>query len=296
VRLLSSETPDQGAPHRSTPNGKSDSRVSPSVTEDNRPPAYLSHVVGDALRQATESRLLDLVRSEPVPRHLAIIMDGNRRFAEAHGLLTTEGHRKGRDTLEELLNWCLDVGIRILTVYALSTENFARPPEELAVLMDLFARSFQQIAVDERVHRYRIRVRAIGNKTALPVNVQAAIQRAEEATAHYDQYFYNVAIAYGGRDEIVEAIRRLAREVQAGRLAPEAITPEMVSQNLYTADLPDPDLVFRTSGEERISNFLLWQSAYSELYFSDVLWPGLTQLDFLRAIRAYQTRRRRYGH
>ncbi len=266
------------------------------MPDEPRPPAYLSHVVGDAIRQATERRLLDLVKSEPVPRHLAIIMDGNRRFAEAHGLLATEGHRKGRDTLEQLLNWCLDVGIRILTVYALSTENFARPPEELEVLMDLFTRSFDEIATDARVHRHQIRVRAIGDRAALPVRVQEAIRRAEEATARYDQYFYNVAIAYGGRDEIVEAIRRLAQEVRAGRLEPEQITPELVAQNLYTADLPDPDLVFRTSGEERISNFLLWQSAYSELYFSDVLWPGLTELDFLRAIRAYQTRRRRYGH
>jgi tritrans,polycis-undecaprenyl-diphosphate synthase [geranylgeranyl-diphosphate specific] len=161
--------------------------------------------------------------------------------------------------------------------------------------MDLFEQSFRDIATDERVHRYRIRVRSIGDREVLPQRVQDAIAIAESATKDYDNYRYNVALAYGGRDEIVEAIRDLAREVRAGRLEPEAIDAKMVSSHLYTSDLPDPDLVLRTSGEERISNFLLWQSAYSELYFSDVMWPGLTRLDFLRAIWTFQTRQRRYG-
>ncbi|MGB6501509.1 MAG: polyprenyl diphosphate synthase [Thermoplasmata archaeon] len=256
---------------------------------------YLSHVVGDALRDLTEKRLTELVRGEPVPRHLAIIMDGNRRFAEREGLDVKGGHAKGRDTLEELLDWCLDLGIRILTVYALSTENLARPKEELEGLMDLFDRSLRDIATDERVHRHRIRVRVFGNRALLPARVQEAIGIAERATEQYAEYRYNVALGYGGRDEIVDAIRALAREVQAGRLDPAAIDSDAVSRHLYTADLPDPDLIFRTSGEERISNFLLWQSAYSELYFSDVMWPGLTRLDFLRAIRSFQVRRRRYG-
>ncbi len=255
----------------------------------------ITGLVGDAIRRATERRLLAQIVREPVPKHLAIIMDGNRRFAEERGLNVREGHERGKDRLEELLNWCLEVGIRILTVYALSTENLNRPKSEVDSLMELFERSFREIATDERVHRHRIRVRAIGKRSVLPERVRAAIDVAEAATRDYDQYFYNVAIAYGGRDEIVEAIRSLAREVASGRLAPEAIDAATVSRHLYTADLPDPDLVFRTSGEERISNFLLWQSAYSELYFSDVLWPGLTELDFLRAIRAYQTRRRRFG-
>lgn len=256
----------------------------------------LSGLFGVALREATERRLLELIRKNPIPRHLAIIMDGNRRFASAHGMLTAEGHVRGKDKIEELLDWCLEVGIRVLTVFALSTENLSRPPEEVDDLMDLFEKSFRDIAVDERVHRYRIRVRSIGDREILPRRVQAAIEVAERATKDYDAYRYNVAIAYGGRDEIVEAIRVLAREVRAGRLDPEAIDAKMVSEHLYTSDLPDPDLVLRTSGEERISNFLLWQSAYSELYFSDVMWPGLTRLDFLRAIRTFQTRQRRYGH
>ncbi len=269
------------------------------MDEEARPrsttPPYLSHAVAGALRETTERQLLEKVREGPLPRHLAIIMDGNRRFAADHGLLIEIGHVRGKDKLEELLNWCLEVGIRILTVYGLSTENFRRSSDELTALMDLFARSFREIANDPRVHRHHIRVRAIGHVGLLPKEVQEAIAIAEKATAAYTEYTYNVAIAYGGREEIVDAIRELAGEVQAGRLRPDQIDSAMVSAHLYTADLPDPDLVFRTSGEERISNFLLWQSAYSELYFSDVMWPGLTKVDFLKAIRAFQNRQRRFG-
>jgi len=259
------------------------------------PAPYLSQIVGEKLRDLQERRLLELVKAEAVPKHLAIIMDGNRRFATEHGLGVQTGHERGRDTLEELLDWCLEIGIRILTVYALSTENFSRPTDELEGLMDLFDKSLRDIATDERVHRNQIRVRVIGNRSALPARVQDAIAIAEKATAGYSAYQYNVALAYGGRDEIVQAIRSLAEEVRAGHLEPSAIDHEAVARHLYTADLPDPDLIFRTSGEERISNFLLWQSAYAELYFSDVYWPGLTRLEFLRAIRSFQMRRRRYG-
>ena len=258
-------------------------------------PRYLSQLLAGAFRDATERQLLAKVASAPVPKHLAIIMDGNRRFAAGHALMIEEGHERGKDKLEEILNWCLEVGLRVLTVYALSTENLNRPPEELEPLMDLFTRSFNEVAVDERVHRHKIRVRAFGNRAALPARVVEAIERAEAATRDYNEYRYNVAIAYGGREEIVLAIRKLAQEVRDGKLEPEAIDSALVASQLYTADLPDPDLVFRTSGEERISNFLLWQSAYSELYFSDVLWPGLTKVEFLRAIRAFQNRQRRFG-
>ena len=258
-------------------------------------PAYLSHAVGDALREIQEKRLLEIVRKGPIPHHLAIIMDGNRRFARSMGLTVKDGHEKGRDTLEELLDWCLELNIPILTVYALSTENLNRSKDEIDSLMDLFDRSLRQIAVDERVHRHQIRVRVIGNRDLLPPRVQQAVEIAERATEQYHEYRYNVALGYGGRDEIVRAIRALAREVKDGTLAPEAIDSADVARHLYTADLPDPDLILRTSGEERISNFLLWQSAYSELYFSDVLWPGLTRLEFLRAIRTFQLRHRRYG-
>ena len=222
-------------------------------------------------------------------------MDGNRRFARDHGLIVEEGHLRGKDKLEELLNWCLEVGVRILTVYALSTENLNRAPEEVSQLMDLFAESFREIAADARVHKHRIHVAAIGNRSVLRADVVEAIELAERATKDYSDYFYNVAIAYGGREEIVHAIRKIATQVAAGTLRPDQIDDRKVSENLYTANLPDPDLVLRTSGEERISNFLLWQVAYSELYFSDVMWPGLTKTEFLRAIRTFQLRRRNFG-
>ena len=269
--------------------------MTPDEPRSDEPPRYLSQAIAGAYREAAERQLRQRILSDPVPRHLAIIMDGNRRFAASHGLLIAEGHVQGREKLEELLNWCLEVGIRILTVYALSTENLSRPKEEVDRLMDLFTQGFRDIAVDERVHKHKIRVRAIGKRELLPSGVQEAIRVAETATASYDQYFYNVAIAYGGREEILSAIRQLAREVKAGTLDPDSIEERTVANRLYTANLPDPDLILRTSGEERISNFLLWQSAYAELYFADVLWPGLTKLDFFRAIRAFQDRRRRYG-
>jgi tritrans,polycis-undecaprenyl-diphosphate synthase [geranylgeranyl-diphosphate specific] len=256
---------------------------------------YLSHILGGALRDAQERQLLERIRRAPVPRHLAIIMDGNRRFARTAGLLVEEGHLEGKHKLEELLDWCLEIGLKVLTVYALSTENFRRSKEEVEALMRLFTEAFRDIAVDERVHQHRIRVRAIGNRAMLPPELTEAIDRAEEATKEYDSYLYNVAIGYGGREEIVHAIQELAREVRDGRIVPEQIDAARVSAHLYTAELPDPDFVLRTSGEERISNFLLWQTAYAELYFSDVLWPGLTRLDFFRAIDAFQRRQRRYG-
>ncbi len=260
-----------------------------------RPRRGLGETLAQAAGDAMEQRLLSQIQGGPIPRHLAIIMDGNRRFARGHGLLRVEGHLRGKEKLEELLNWCLEVGLRTLTVYALSTENLTRDTEEVHELMDLFTESFRKIADDPRVHRHRIRVRALGSRERLPARVQEAIRYAEERTRDHDQYFYNVAIAYGGREDILQAIRAIAREVEQGRVKPEAIDEAMVSNHLYTQDLPDPDLIFRTSGEERISNFLLWQSAYAELYFCDVLWPGLRKLDFLRAIHDYQRRQRRYG-
>ncbi|MCI4370960.1 MAG: polyprenyl diphosphate synthase, partial [Thermoplasmata archaeon] len=172
-------------------------------TPPNPPGRSFSTVVAGALKDARERQLLERVRKGPVPRHLAIIMDGNRRFASGHGMLISEGHVRGRDKLEQLLDWCLEAGVRILTVYALSTENLDRPKDELDALMDLFARSFTDVVTDPRVHRNRIRVRAIGNLRLLRPDVQEAIARAEQATKDYTEYQYNVAIAYGGREEIL---------------------------------------------------------------------------------------------
>ncbi|EQD36592.1 Di-trans-poly-cis-decaprenylcistransferase-like protein, partial [mine drainage metagenome] len=190
------------------------------------------------------------MRAEPVPNHLAIIMDGNRRFAGAHGMNVPNGHAAGRDTLERVLDWCLEVGVRVLTVYALSTENFSRSPDEVEGLMELFDQALRDIATDPRVHRNQIRVRVLGNRELLPARVQEAIAIAERATEQYSAYRYNVALAYGGRDEILRAVRSLAQDVRDGKLEPDQIDSAAVSRRLYTADLPDPDLIFRTSGEE----------------------------------------------
>ena len=233
--------------------------------------------------------------SDKVPRHVAIIMDGNRRFASQMGMDPLTGHAVGRDKLEEIVNWCLDIGIRVLTVFAFSTENLKRSPREVEALMRLFVENFRKAGDDERAHKNKIRIRAIGQISMLPTDVQDAIRYAEERTKDYDQYFFNLAIAYGGREEILQAIRGIASKVKEGKMKIEDISEESFSKMLYTSDLPDPDLILRTSGEERISNFLLWQLAYSELYFADVYWPGMRRIDFLRAIRDYQRRVRRYG-
>lgn len=256
----------------------------------------ISRIISDAAYQAYERKILREVQQAKVPHHVAIIMDGNRRFANEWGLPSLEdGHKKGKDKLEEVLDWCLDIGVKILTVYAFSTENFSRQDKEVQALMRLFKENFYRVGDDERVHKHGIRVRVLGQRHLLPPEVQEAIAYAEGRTSHYKNYMFNLAVAYGGREEILEAIRNVVAEAKAGRLSPEQVDEKFFSRRLYTADIPDPDLVLRTSGEERISNFLLWQLAYSELYFVDVYWPGFRKIDFLKAIRSYQMRLRRYG-
>ncbi len=256
----------------------------------------VSKIVSDAAYQAYERRLLHQVKGMAVPNHVAIIMDGNRRFAREIGLGNAlDGHTKGRDKLEEVLEWCLEVGVHILTVYAFSTENVKRPTDEIQHLMHLFAENFRRVGDDARVHQHKIKITVFGDLGVLPKEVQDAIAYAEDRTKDYEAYRFNLAVAYGGREEILQAIRDVVREAQTGRIRPEDIDERFFSRRLYTADLPDPDLVLRTSGEERISNFLLWQLAYSELYFVDVYWPGFRKIDFLRALRSYQMRRRRFG-
>jgi len=255
----------------------------------------ISRAISSAAYQTYEKRLLKEVKAANVPHHVAIIMDGNRRFAKSLGMVVAEGHEKGREKLEELLEWCLDIGIKMLTVFAFSTENVGRSREEVDTLMRMFAQSFKRLATDERVHKHRIRVRVLGQTDLLPADVVEAIREAEERTKDYDSYFFNLAVGYGGREEILHAIRNVAVKVKEGDLDVNDITERTFSDFLYTRDMPDPDLILRTSGEERISNFLLWQLAYAELYFADVYWPGFRKIDFLRAVRSYQLRRRRFG-
>lgn len=248
------------------------------------------------LDRVRTNRLRDRVLKRPVPHHVGIIMDGNRRFARLLGLnAVTMGHLAGQERLETVLDWCLELKIRVLTVYAFSTENFLRADDERELLMELFEHNFRKMADDPRVHRNRIRVRVIGHLDLLPPEVREAAELVMERTQDYDAYNFNVAVAYGGRQEIVDAVRRIATEVRDGGLDADEITDQTIQERLYAGDLPDPDFLIRTSGEERLSNFLLWQTAYSELYFADVNWPELDRWRFLRAIETYQKRQRRYG-
>lgn len=235
------------------------------------------------------------VKKHKIPKHVAIIMDGNRRLAERFGLKSWEGHRLGAEKVEDVLEWCIDIGIETVTVYAFSTENFNRPKDELEKLFDLFEEYFNKIAKDKRIHKNHTRVKAIGKVEKFPEKVRKAIKGAEDATKDYDNIQFNLAMAYGGRQEVLDALRKIAHDVKSGKIDVSTITESTISENLYTNGLPDPDLVIRTSGEERISGFLLWQSAYSELYFCESYWPGFRRIDFLRAIRTFQRRKRRFG-
>ncbi len=242
-----------------------------------------------------EKRLERQIKGGQVPKHLAVIMDGNRRYAEDLGILPHEGHVKGKSTLENLSDWCRKLGIKHLTVYAFSLENFDRDEKELSPLMDLFEESFKNAGDDPRVHDNKVRVRAIGHREMLPNKVVKAIEYAESKTKDYEDFNYNLAVAYGGRQELVRSMEMIAQKVKEGEIEPSEIDAKLISSSLYTSGLPDPDLILRTSGEERISNFLLWQIAYSELYFADVYWPDMRKIDFLRAIRSFQKRKRRLG-
>lgn len=255
----------------------------------------ISRAISSTAYSTYEKRLLKEVLSRPVPHHVAIIMDGNRRYAKDFGLMVSEGHDKGRQKLEDVLEWCMEIGVRMLTVYAFSTENVGRPKEEVDVLMRMFVENFRRLGDEPRVHKHKIRVRVLGQRELLPEDLREAIEYAERRTEGYDQYFFNLAVGYGGREEILQAIRKVAEAVKEGRLDIEDIDEKKFAEFLYTKDMPDPDLILRTSGEERISNFLLWQLAYSELYFSDIYWPGFRKIDFLRAVRSYQLRQRRFG-
>ena len=231
-----------------------------------------------------------------MPKHIAIIMDGNRRYSKVQGNIdVVKGHEIGVDTLEKVLDWSIDLGIEIVTAYAFSTENFNRPQKEVEGLMNLFVKNFKRIVSHEKIHNNEVKVKVVGRLDLLPENVRDAILEAEESTAHYNKKFFNLAIGYDGRLEIVDAIKKIVREIKAGKITEDEIDEKIVSANLYTAGLEDPNLIIRTSGEERLSGFLLWQSSYSELYFCDSLWPELRKVDFLRAIRDYQQRDRRYG-
>lgn len=222
-------------------------------------------------------------------------MDGNRRYATSIGLKPTEGHQFGRDKIKEVLDWCLELKIKVLTIYAFSTENFNRSDSEVQHLFQLCQHELDKALKDSRIHKNKIKIKVIGHINKLPSEIKKSAENLMNSTKNYDNYQFNIALAYGGREEIIQAIRKIAQEVKIGNLPIKQISEQTVSQHLYTNGIPDPDLILRTSGEERISNFLLWQMAYSELYFSDVYWPAFQKRDFLKAIQTFQRRKRRYG-
>ena len=256
----------------------------------------ISNRLGDVLGSAVEAKLLRQVKKHPDKiNHLAIIMDGNRRFAWSKALETEIGHKMGKMKLEQVLDWVLELEIHYFTVYALSTENLNRPDGELDGLFKLYVEGLKDIADDPRIHENKVKVQIIGRRELLPDSVNEAIRYAEEKTASYDDFTFTVCLAYGSREEMLDAIKSIAADHSSGELELESIDESEVSRRLYTAEMPDPDLVIRTSGEERISNFLLWQMAYSELYFTDVFWPSFSKKELLKAIQTYQARKRRFG-
>jgi short-chain Z-isoprenyl diphosphate synthase len=235
------------------------------------------------------------VRSAPLPDHVAVILDGNRRWANLVGLREPgAGHRHGADRLDELLGWCTELGIGELTVWALSSENLSREGEELGALLEILSDKLSALS-----ERKRVRIRVFGRLEALPGELAATVRRVEEQTEDNRGLSLNVALGYSGRDELVDATKALIRSLAAEQIPAEEmaehVDPDAIERHLYTADHSDPDLIIRTSGEMRLSGFLPWQSSHSEFYFTDVYWPAFRELDFLRAVRTFQQRERRFG-
>ena len=254
----------------------------------------------EALYAAYERKLMSEQHRWHKPGHLGIVMDGNRRFARANGAdSVVGGHTAGADKLEEVLDWCEEVEIPVITVWIFSLDNFGRAEDEVEGLMNLFEKKFLELVTSQKIHKNGIRICSIGRIDALPRRVQRAIRAAEAATARYDRRILNVGVAYGGREEIIDAVRaHLSESAAEGRTLSEialSLGPEDVERHLYTAHVGDPDLIIRTSGEVRLSGFLLWQSAHAEYYFTDAYWPAFRKIDFLRALRSYDLRQRRYG-
>lgn len=244
-----------------------------------------------------EKWLWHQVKNGVKPEHIAIILDGNRRWASEKALDSLFGHEKGAEKVEQLLDWCQKLDIKSVSLYAFSTENFRRSNDEVEEIMRIAEEKFRKILTDEHIHKNKVHVKVIGRVGLLPESLQQLIMDVEKATQNYDEHFLNIAFAYGGRAEIVDAARKIAEKVHEGELSSENIDEQTFEKYLYTSYMPkqDPDLIIRTSGEERLSGFLLWQSAYSELCFLDVYWPEFRLIDLLRAVRTFQKRKRRFG-
>jgi len=252
------------------------------------------------LYRVYERSLVLQISRKPVPRHIGIILDGNRRYARRYGITNpTEIYRAGADRLDALLAWSSELSIPALTLWVCSTDNLGRSVDQVEGILDAIETKLRRLAVDPKIRHRQVRVSAIGRLELLPKSTLEAIRVAQDATSAHEGLRLTIAVAYGGRQEIADAVRLLLREraEQGDTLDDVAkmITPEVIGRHLYLAGLPDPDLIIRTSGEIRMSGFLLWQSAHSEFYFCDLNWPAFRRVDFLRAIRAFQDRERRYG-
>ena len=237
------------------------------------------------------------ITSKEMPEHVGIILDGNRRWGfEKYGE-KLDGHLYGAKTGEDFLEWCLGLGIKTVTLYVFSTENFRRPEEEKSTILKLIENETRKLITDRRIHDSKVHVKALGRLELLPGSLRDALAEIERVTASYDEHYLNIAVAYGGRAEIVDAAKRIIDEVKSGNLDEGLVDEDTFRKYLYTSHLPNPypELIIRTSGEARLSGFLLWQAAYSEFVFLDVYWPEFRKIDLFRAIRTYQRRKRRFG-
>ncbi len=233
------------------------------------------------------------VAYDVLPQHVAIIMDGNGRWAKARGLPRTAGHKKGADALRNALNACRDSGVKYLTIYAFSSENWKRSSEEVSDLMQLLRHYLDNEL--QSMHKNKVRMRFIGDLSLLSDDIRASIKNATELTAQHQDFNLTIALSYGSRQELVRTMRKLAQKVASGEIKAEDINEDHITQSLDTAGVPEPDLLIRTGGEQRLSNFLLWQSAYTEFYFTPVLWPDFDKAHFDTALHEYARRERRYG-
>jgi tritrans,polycis-undecaprenyl-diphosphate synthase [geranylgeranyl-diphosphate specific] len=244
-----------------------------------------------------ERKLESQIKQDSLPKHVAIILDGNRRWAKYNFLANKGAHTIGANKAEQLLTWIYDLRIKITTLYVLSIENLERDKKELDDIYNLLGIKLEKLYNDSRIHEREMKIKAIGNIESLPKSIKEILFKLEKETNHYDLTYLNIAIAYGGQQELVEAIRKIVHDVEKKELQISDINEHSIDSYLYTSHLPqpEPDLILRTSGEKRLSGFLLWQSAYSELVFMDVFWPEFRKIDLMRAIRTFQRRRRRYG-
>ncbi len=238
----------------------------------------------------------EMLENISLPEHIGVIMDGNGRWAKRRGLERSEGHKAGADVFRKICDYAAEIGIKYITFYAFSTENWKRPAGEVSAIMDLFRDYlFEAQEREEENIAKGMRIRYIGDRAALPEDIVKLIEQLENQSADKTTITVNLAVNYGGRDEILHSVKRLAQKVEAGELKAEDITLKDIDGNLYTAGQPDPDLIIRPSGEYRLSNFLIWQAAYSEFWFSDILWPDFTSDDLDKAIIEYSKRNRRFG-